>query len=163
MAKRKRLEVPDEALTGSLETKSAFPGMSRMPIAEVAGDTSARAALDEVTQAMASAEAEGRVVRKLALDSIDVDHLNRDRMVLDAEEMATLTASLAERGQQTPIEVLSLPARALWPDLRAPALSCTARDGGCGGAGLRAQAREGRRLLCGNGRGERDPRRIVVL
>ena len=109
MAKRKRLEFPDESLTDPLETKSAFSNMSRMPIAEVAGDTSARAALDEVSRAMASAEAEGRVVRKLALESIDVDHLNRDRMVLDAEEMATLTASLAERGQQTPIEVLALP------------------------------------------------------
>ena len=109
MAKRKRLELPDESLTGPLETKSAFSNMSRMPIAEVAGDTSARAALDEVSRAMATAEAEGRVVRKLALESIDVDHLNRDRMVLDAEEMATLTASLAERGQQTPIEVLALP------------------------------------------------------
>ena len=109
MAKRKRLEVPDKALNRPLETNSTFPGMSRMPIAEVAGDTAARAALDEVTQAMAAAEAEGRVVRKLPLNSIDVDHLNRDRMVLDAEEMAALKASLAARGQQTPIEVLSLP------------------------------------------------------
>ena len=109
MAKRKRLDLPDEALTHTLETKSTFSGMSRMPIAEVAGDTSARAALDEVTRAMATAEAEGRVVRKLPLEAIDVDHLNRDRMVLDAEEMATLTASLQERGQQTPIEVLALP------------------------------------------------------
>lgn len=109
MAKRKRLELPSESELPSLETKSSFPGRGRMPIAEVAGDTSARAALDEVTRAMATAEAEGRVVRKLALDSIDVDHLNRDRMVLDADEMATLAASLAERGQQTPIEVLALP------------------------------------------------------
>lgn len=109
MAKRKRLEVPDKALTRPLETNLTFPGMSRMPIAEVAGDTAARAALDEVTQVMAAAEAEGRVVRNLPLDSIDVDHLNRDRMVLDAEEMAALKASLAARGQQAPIEVLSLP------------------------------------------------------
>lgn len=109
MAKRKRLEIPDTALNSPLETNLTFSGMSRMPIAEVAGDTAARAALDEVTQAMAAAEAEGRVVRNLPLDSIDVDHLNRDRMVLDAEEMAALKASLAARGQQTPIEVLSLP------------------------------------------------------
>ncbi len=109
MAKRKRLEVPDKALTNPLETNFSFPGMSRMPIAEVAGDTAARAALDEVTQAMAIAEAEGRVVRNLPLDSIDVNHLSRDRMVLEAEEMAALKASLAARGQQSPIEVLSLP------------------------------------------------------
>jgi len=79
-----------------------------MPIAEVAGDTAARAALDEVTQAMSSAEAEGRMVRKITIAKIDLTHLNRDRMVLDPEEMEVLKASLAARGQQTPIEVLAL-------------------------------------------------------
>lgn len=111
MAKRKRLELPTEADTDVLETKSAFSGMSRMPIAEVAGDTSARAALDEVSRAMTEAETEGRMVRKIALDRIDVRHLNRDRMVLDAEEMAALRASISARGQQTPIEVLQLPSQ----------------------------------------------------
>jgi ParB family transcriptional regulator, chromosome partitioning protein len=108
MAKRKRLELPAETDAGLTETKSAFPGLSRMPIAEVAGDTSARAALDEVSRAMTSAEAEGRMVRRLPIDRIDLKHLNRDRMVLDPEEMATLKASLQARGQQTPIEVLQL-------------------------------------------------------
>ena len=108
MAKRKRLELPTAAETAQLETKSAFGAMSRMPIAEVAGDTAARAALDEVTGAMAAAEAEGRMVRKLPIARIDVNHLNRDRMVLDAEEMAVLKASISARGQQTPIEVLQL-------------------------------------------------------
>ena len=111
MAKRKRLELPAEAEMDLLETKSALSGMSRMPIAEVAGDTAARAALDEVAQAMSSAEAEGRMVRKLPIDKIDLRHLNRDRMVLDAEEMDTLKASIAARGQQTPVEVLQLPAQ----------------------------------------------------
>jgi ParB family chromosome partitioning protein len=82
--------------------------MSRMPIAEVAGDTAARAALDEVSHAMRAAETEGRMVRKLPIGRIDATHLNRDRMVLDPEEMATLKASIEARGQQTPIEVLSL-------------------------------------------------------
>lgn len=108
MAKRKRLELPTAAETTPLETKSAFSGMARMPIAEVAGDTSARAALEEVTQAMEDANTEGRMVRKLPLDRIDAQHLNRDRMVLDAAEMAALRASLEARGQQTPIEVLQL-------------------------------------------------------
>ena len=71
MAKRKRLELPSEADTAVLETKSAFSGMSRMPIAEVAGDTAVRAALEEVSGAMAAAEAEGRMVRKLPLDRIE--------------------------------------------------------------------------------------------
>lgn len=109
MAKRRRLELPNESNTGITEPKAPFSGMSRMPIADVAGDTSARAALDEVSQAMALAEAEGRMVRKLPLDAIEADHLNRDRMVLDPEEMAALKASLTERGQQAPIEVLQLP------------------------------------------------------
>jgi ParB family chromosome partitioning protein len=109
MAKRKRLELPTGSETGLLETKSAYTGaMSRMPIAEVAGDTSARAALDEVSHAMRAAEAEGRMVRKLPIGRIDATHLNRDRMVLDPEEMETLKASIAARGQQTPVEVLQL-------------------------------------------------------
>jgi ParB family chromosome partitioning protein len=48
------------------------------------------------------------MVRKLPIGRIDATHLNRDRMVLDPEEMDTLKASIAARGQQTPIEVLSL-------------------------------------------------------
>lgn len=108
MAKRKRLDLPTEALTAVLETKSALPGMSRMPIADLAGNTAAHAALEEVTQAMISAEAEGRIARRLPIDRVEATHLNRDRMVLDPEEMATLKASLEARGQQTPIEVLSL-------------------------------------------------------
>ena len=109
MAKRKRLELPTGSETGILETKSAYSGaMSRMPIAEVAGDTAARAALDEVSRAMTDAEAEGRMVRKIAIDRIDLRHLNRDRMVLAEDEMEALKASLAARGQQTPVEVLQL-------------------------------------------------------
>lgn len=108
MAKRKRLELLIQSQKDTLETKAAFLGMSRMPIAEVAGDTAARAALDEVTQVIVTAEAEGRMVRRIAIDKIDLTHLNRDRMVLDAQEMEVLKASLATRGQQTPIEVLAL-------------------------------------------------------
>ena len=106
MAKRKRLTLPDETLNAEIETKSAFSSMSKMPIAEVAGDTAARAALEEVASAMEAAEAEGRVVKKIALSLIDTQHLNRDRMTIDAEDFDSLKASLAERGQQTPIEVL---------------------------------------------------------
>lgn len=109
MAKRKRLDLPVEADTAILETKSAYPGMSRMPIAEVAGDTAARAALDEVTQAMSDAQAEGRMVRRLPLEAVEVNHLNRDRMILDPEELEALKTSLTARGQQTPIEVVQLP------------------------------------------------------
>lgn len=106
MAKRKRLELPTDTETPVLEMKSALPPRARMPIADVAGDTAGRAALEEVAREMTAAESEGRVVKRLKIDQIDMHHLNRDRLVLDAEDMAVLKASLAERGQQTPIEVV---------------------------------------------------------
>lgn len=110
MAKRKRLEVPADTTSPDLETKSAFPPpRARMPIAEVAGDTAGRAALEEVAREMTAAEEEGRVVKKLPLDEIVIHHLARDRMVLDEDEMAALVASIEARGQQTPIEVVRIP------------------------------------------------------
>lgn len=109
MAKRKRLELPTEPASPVLETKSAFPApRARMPIADVAGDTAGRAALEEVAREMTAAEGEGRVVKKLPLAEVMIHHLARDRMVLDADEMEALKASIAARGQQTPIEVVTL-------------------------------------------------------
>ena len=109
MAKRRRLEISStEPLSADLETKSAFPPKMRMPIAEVAGDTAGRAALEEVAREMTAAEEEGRVVKRLSIDSVSIAHLSRDRLTLDSEEMEILKVSLAERGQQTPIEVVAL-------------------------------------------------------
>ena len=61
-----------------------------------------------------AAEAEGRVVLAIDLDQIDTGHLTRDRRDLqrDGEDWAALKASLAARGQQTPIEVVDLGAGA---------------------------------------------------
>ena len=109
MAKRKRLTVPMVPEIADLETKSAHKGMRSMPIAEVAGDTAARAALDEVAGAVATAETEGRLIKTLPLACIETHHLSRDRIVIDAEEFEVLRNSIAARGQQTPIEVLQLP------------------------------------------------------
>lgn len=107
MAKRKRLLVPDSVETPVTVTKSAFPSSrARMPIAEVAGEVAGRAALEEVTRAMTDAEREGRLVRRIPIADIDRQHVNRDRMALDEEEMEALQASIAERGQQMPIEVM---------------------------------------------------------
>lgn len=108
MAKRKRLEVPTGPVSGELETKSAFnpTPKARMPIADVAGDTAGRAALEEVAREMTAAEEQGRVIKTIAIADIRLDELNRDRMVIDEGEMDTLKASIAERGQQSPIEVL---------------------------------------------------------
>ena len=108
MAKRKRLEMPEGAFPADLETKSMAPPVTRarMPIAEVAGEVANRSALEEVVQAMTEAEAEGRVVKKRPVAQVLVHHLSRDRLVLAADEMEALMASIAERGQQTPIEVV---------------------------------------------------------
>jgi hypothetical protein len=129
MAKRKRLipsplsadltagfpdeTVSDMAETG-LETKAWLrPGLGHAPamppIAQVAAEASARAALAEVAGAMESARAEGLLVQRLPLEAVEADHLMRDRMGTDAEEMGHLVASIRAHGQRTPIEVTELP------------------------------------------------------
>lgn len=109
MAKRKRLEVPKDTVSPVSETESGISSpRARIPIADVAGEVAGRAALEDVAREMTAAEEEGRIVKKLPLDQVVVHHLSRDRLVLDEEEMAALTASIAARGQQTPIEVVRL-------------------------------------------------------
>ena len=109
MAKRKRLDLSDTVISSGLETKSAVPSpRARMPIAEVAGDTAGRAALEEVAREMTVAETEGRVIKKLPLALIERHHLSRDRLVIDEDDLASLMASISERGQQTPVEVVRL-------------------------------------------------------
>lgn len=114
MAKRKRLTpARNDFLGGSPsgpvdgmrapETKSMPLGAA--PIAQVAGEASAAAALEEVSQALASARAEGRMIELLPLDVIDERYLVRDRLEQDEEEMTALMDSLRARGQQMPVEV----------------------------------------------------------
>lgn len=114
MAKRKRLTfdpVPAEnGFEGAAPEVKAFlrpTGSfgSSPPIAQVAAEASAQAALAELSQAMSSARAEGRLVQRLALDQIAVDHLVRDRIGIDEDELSSLMASIREYGQRTPIEV----------------------------------------------------------
>ena len=116
MAKRKRLSPAQPVfLDGPVpgqrapETKSMPLGAGQAPIAQVAGDASARAALDEMSQAMAAARAEGRMIELLPLDVIDERHLVRDRLEQNEDEMTALTDSLRARGQQMPVEVVPLP------------------------------------------------------
>ncbi|MHC0055466.1 hypothetical protein [Actibacterium sp. D379-3] len=117
MAKRKRLTpARDTFLTPpDLETKSlsarfgSDPAPVRAaPIAQVAGAAAASAALDEVTRELTAARAEGRLVQALPLAAVEEDHLVRDRLAADPDEMAALEASLRARGQQVPIEVVEL-------------------------------------------------------
>lgn len=103
---RKRLGGP---LPDYLEGASVPPApLAALPIAQVAGDAAAMAALAEVTEELASARAEGRMVLALPLDAIVTDYLIRDRVAQDPEEMAALVESLRARGQQTPVEVVDL-------------------------------------------------------
>lgn len=107
MAKRKRLTPANPAFldTQAPETKSMF---STAPIADVARDASSTAALNEMADTLAQAREEGRMVVELPLDQIELDHLVRDRIVVDEGDMRTLRMSLRSRGQQTPIEVMQL-------------------------------------------------------
>ena len=106
------------------------------------------------------------MVLDLPLDAIAPDHLARDRMPAEDEEMAALRESLRAHGQRTPIEVTPLSGRApLRPHLRlaaahrAAGAACRDRRGALRhrpGAGPPPGDR--RRRLRDHGRGERDPR-----
>lgn len=113
MAKRKRLTPANPDFLGTApETKSMAPmGGMRAPIADVAAQASATAALEELSREMQAARAAGRMITPLPLSDIRLDHLVRDRIAPtgDADEdMAALMASLRDRGQQAPIEVVAL-------------------------------------------------------
>lgn len=113
MAKRKRLSPapapgPSEAAPETKALNGWVGVRARAPIADVSGAAAAQSALEEVAGELRRAKAEGRMVTKLPLEAVDAGHLVRDRMVVDAEDMAVLTDSLRARGQQTPIEVVDL-------------------------------------------------------
>lgn len=116
MAKRKRLapaqplELGRDQDAAPLETKS-MGGLSphpAPPIARVAGDASTVAALEELSETLRRARAEGRMITPIPLSQIDENHLVRDRVAVDGEDMEALQSSLKARGQQTPIEVVEL-------------------------------------------------------
>jgi hypothetical protein len=115
MAKRKRLTPaqPDHFSTRAPETKSMGPGFNvpsgAPPIAQVAGDTAAHAALNEVTGILEDARSQGRLIEALPLKQINAKYMLRDRILRNDEDMETLMISLRARGQQTPIEVIALP------------------------------------------------------
>ncbi|QFT83286.1 Nucleoid occlusion protein (plasmid) [Roseovarius sp. THAF27] len=115
MSKRKRLTAANpEYREEPLETKAYFMGVAptqtrRAPVAQVAGDSSLVAALEEVSETLRRAREDGRMVLSLSLDAIETDYLVRDRIRVDDDELNTLCASIAARGQQMPIEVAALP------------------------------------------------------
>lgn len=116
MAKRKRLppanpnflgaDPVDSPASGAPLQPILSPSRPRPPIAQVAGEASTAAALNELTDAMNAARAEGRFIQPLTLGQIDLGHLVRDRLVAEEEDLLALIESLRKRGQQTPIEVV---------------------------------------------------------
>lgn len=115
MAKRKRLTPPDPSFLSSSAPAGGLAPMGGMtsskscpPIADVAADTATTAALEEVTETLRVAREKGLIVLELSLDSVEADHLVRDRYGVADDDTAALVASLRARGQQTPIEVMDL-------------------------------------------------------
>jgi ParB family transcriptional regulator, chromosome partitioning protein len=109
MAKRRRLtsmpflaEAPAPATVGT-----PFPP-KRPPIAEVAGEAAATAALEEMAGRFERARAEGRMIQSLPLDAVQSDYLVRDRLGVEDEAQEALIASIRARGQQVPVEVVEL-------------------------------------------------------
>lgn len=102
MSKRKRL-TPAQFFDG--QSPETF-ALARPPIAQVAAETAAMAAFEEVAGELRRAEAEGRMILSLPLDQIAVDYLIRDRVVSQGVDLQALRDSLRARGQQVPIEVV---------------------------------------------------------
>jgi ParB-like chromosome segregation protein Spo0J len=114
MAKRRRLDPLPQTGASLAETETVsglaapFATPRRAPIADMAGEASATAALREVSETLTRARAEGLLIERLPLEAVEADYLVRDRIATDAEEMAALVASIRARGQQTAIEVVDL-------------------------------------------------------
>jgi hypothetical protein len=126
MAKRKRLILDDAtpALPEARDTRDGRDGRAPEvkahlppplapaglgpPIAQVAGDAAASAALADLAATVAAARADGRLLQRLPLEAVEIDHLVRDRLAADPEELDGLVASIRAHGQRTPIEVADL-------------------------------------------------------
>ena len=125
MAKRRRLEAPGAAELADLEAGfAAKPTPDRIglgaPIAQIAGEiarvadpldvekrvSNARDSVD--AEAWRLAQIEGRVITEIGLDSIDMEHMMRDRMVVEASEIEELKFSIRANGLRLPIEVVAL-------------------------------------------------------
>ncbi|WP_264214586.1 ParB/RepB/Spo0J family partition protein [Leisingera thetidis] len=128
MARRRQLETPSAEALKEIEAGidrdlARSPGL-RPPIADVVADAARHA--DPLPQAdreatardradaarLRAAEDKGLVALELPVEDITADALNRDRIVMDEEEMQELMASISANGLRLPIEVF----RPLNPD-----------------------------------------------
>lgn len=121
MAKRRVLAVPSSADLEKMEADfrrepaPVRPGVA--PIAQVAAeaaavfdprsaDERAEAVRDRaVASAFREARTKGLVMVELPIEEIEADALVRDRVVIDAEELEELKASIAKTGLRLPVEV----------------------------------------------------------
>lgn len=104
MAKRKRLTAL--GMMGDTETNPVPTPVP--PVARIAAEAAAQAALEDLAAELRQARDSGRMVLDLPLTSIKATHLQRDRMHMEPEDLASLKASIRDRGQQMPIEVVAL-------------------------------------------------------
>ena len=127
MARRRRLETPGAAELADIEAGFAAKpvsdrmGLTAAPIAQIAGEIARMAQpLDteqRVTIARDSVDAaawrdavdQGRVISDLPLAMVNVNHLIRDRMVVESTELDELKVSIVTNGLRLPIEVIGLP------------------------------------------------------
>lgn len=105
---RRRLPAPFAAREAQIPAETAAQGFVRPPVARVAAESAAEAALRELSVEMRALRDQGRVVVELPLDGVRESHLLRDRLASDPEDFAALITSIRNHGQRTPIEVSEL-------------------------------------------------------
>ena len=103
-----RAEHPAPAFPAASAAASPGAPLAAGPIARVAAEAAGQAALDEMAETLRRAREEGRMVLDLPLAAIAPDHLARDRLPAEDEDMVALRESLRAHGQRTPIEVTPL-------------------------------------------------------
>lgn len=110
MARRRRLGPAQPGYLGASSPAPADPAARNVPpIAQVSGQSAEAAALREVTEGLHQARETGRMVIDLPLEDVVQDHLLRDRMTLERDDLDALKASIAAHGQRIPAEVTPLP------------------------------------------------------
>lgn len=124
MAKRRSLEIPSVEDLMRMEDefrRETTAPRAAAPIAQVAAEAAAafdprpvaeRAGLarDQAdAEALREARGQGLLLLEIPLDEIDADALVRDRVVIDAEELEELKASIARNGLRLPVEVFARP------------------------------------------------------
>ena len=109
MARRRLTPLPASPDVPRAEhLPDAGPPAPAAPIARVAAEAASAAALDEMAETLRLARDDGRLALDLPLGAIAADHLTRDRLPAEDEDMASLRESLRAHGQRMPIEVTPL-------------------------------------------------------